>query len=1148
MALVVNTNVSSLNAQRQLAGTTNGLSTAMERLSSGQRINSAADDAAGLAISTRMTSQVRGLTQAVRNANDGISIVQTAEGALQEVTDMLQRMRELAVQSSSGSSSDSDLASSNDEISQLLSEIDRVASTTRFNNMTILDGSYSVDVQIGDQTDQSLAIGISNMSTSAMGETVSGLGEAATGATVTSAGTSNAADYAGRSITIADSSSSTTVSLSTNPSTDATAAAVSGTISGEDYGPATSRVLGTIAYQSNTLDLTTDTDRVFGIRVKDGGFVDIDFTNQLITQLGYASEAELEDVTGTPRGYANEVSKEDFLAAAQAALDEQLTGDYAVTISVGYEGEIKFTDVDGREDTISLRAGAANAVAGTFIANYVHADITTNATMTNVMGQGFSTDTITADFQSTDNFSVFKASVNGATAVTVDFLDKLNDTNIVKDRAQILTYEYVNAIQAELDEMFTGDSAVTVGIDANKGVFTFSVAGGDRTITLTEGNYLDSNGDSTASTFVATLVDSSGTVAIDNKETGLSMETAAVNLGDITTEFKYDHYGINVRVNGGASTDIDLSFYLQDVVADHTDVAGEEVVAALQAAFNDNFSGDDAVTVSLDSNGRLNFDVAGGAQVMQIREADFDNDGTFGTFGATFIESTISGATTAFEINENLLGEVMYGNVEYGDFDAVSADSGTARSAMTTTLNGFEGDSSDWGDGAKTGSRLRPFAVDDLNSVLSSTTAQTTTTAGLTVAAANDAVGISIDDATAITVTVDQGEYSSLEAYATALQYEIDAHGSFNGDNALNVNVEYYTNATSATTAKDGQVARLVLSNDYGKKIEISGEVTVTTTNGYAFFGAETDTVIADTKLFDELGIDPAKADYRTHDRVDGGIDTTVDGGIVTLAVDMGGNTYSYGLALDQDENTSFDDFVSDLQTKANAAFAAHGISFTGSQSGGEISFAMDTAGDATMSLSGSIVQSVFGADVSGSGLNAGNASMADVVSAINADLASAGVAVTSAYDEASGTWTFSSNDSGAASAVSVSGSDLAQLGMTAGSANGTDATATAAVLSSISVTSASDALSAIDSIDNALEYISSQRSELGAVENRLNHTINNLSNVIENTAASRSRILDADYAVEAANLAKLQVMQQAGSAMLAQANAQAQVVLSLLG
>jgi Flagellin and related hook-associated proteins len=137
----------------------------------------------------------------------------------------------------------------------------------------------------------------------------------------------------------------------------------------------------------------------------------------------------------------------------------------------------------------------------------------------------------------------------------------------------------------------------------------------------------------------------------------------------------------------------------------------------------------------------------------------------------------------------------------------------------------------------------------------------------------------------------------------------------------------------------------------------------------------------------------------------------------------------------------------------------------------------------------------------------------------------------------------------GAASSISLSGDELADLEIAGTlSASGTASNATAQNLSLASVATVDDATAALASIDNALEYISSQRSELGAIENRLNHTVNNLMNVVENTSASRSRIEDADYAVESANLAKLQVMQQAGTAMLAQANASGQLVLSLLG
>ena len=126
MSLVINTNVASLNAQRQLLQSGNALDQATERLSSGNRINSAKDDAAGLAIANRMTSQVRGLNQAVRNANDGISMVQTAEGALQEATNILQRMRELSIQAANGSYEDVDRSRLDSEVQLLKVELDRI--------------------------------------------------------------------------------------------------------------------------------------------------------------------------------------------------------------------------------------------------------------------------------------------------------------------------------------------------------------------------------------------------------------------------------------------------------------------------------------------------------------------------------------------------------------------------------------------------------------------------------------------------------------------------------------------------------------------------------------------------------------------------------------------------------------------------------------------------------------------------------------------------------------------------------------------------------------------------------------------------------------------------------------------------------------
>ena len=154
---VVNTNVMSLNAQKSIARTNGALSTAMERLSSGLRINSAKDDAAGLAISQRMTSQINGMNQAIRNANDGISFAQTAEAALVEVTNALQRVRELAVQSANGTYTTSDRANLHAEATQLLSEIGRISTQTEFNGATIFN-SADRTLQVGADAGQTITI------------------------------------------------------------------------------------------------------------------------------------------------------------------------------------------------------------------------------------------------------------------------------------------------------------------------------------------------------------------------------------------------------------------------------------------------------------------------------------------------------------------------------------------------------------------------------------------------------------------------------------------------------------------------------------------------------------------------------------------------------------------------------------------------------------------------------------------------------------------------------------------------------------------------------------------------------------------------------------------------------------------------------
>ncbi|MBV5309625.1 flagellin [Chromatium okenii] len=190
MSLVINTNMASQNAQRNITKSQATLSQTMERLSSGMRINSAKDDAAGSAIASRLTSQVRGLDQATRNANDGISLVQTAEGALTESSNILQRMRELAVQSANGTYTSGNRTTLNAETKQLVKELDRISTSTNFNGMNLLDGTaQSVKLQIGADANQTIDVSIGAMKSENLGISatagVGSFGETANGAAAT---------------------------------------------------------------------------------------------------------------------------------------------------------------------------------------------------------------------------------------------------------------------------------------------------------------------------------------------------------------------------------------------------------------------------------------------------------------------------------------------------------------------------------------------------------------------------------------------------------------------------------------------------------------------------------------------------------------------------------------------------------------------------------------------------------------------------------------------------------------------------------------------------------------------------------------------------------------------------------------------------
>jgi flagellin len=202
MALIINTNISALTAQRNLTRAQGGLEKSIQRLSTGLRINGAVDDAAGLAISDRLSAQIRGLNQAVRNANDGVSALQTADGSLNEYSNLLQRGRELAIQSANDSNSSTDRASLNSELSNILAELDRLASTVQFNNRKLLDGTFAnAQFQIGANAYETVNFSLSSVNTADLGAKVLA-GNAMSGTGFTDLVASSAITINGVSVTI----------------------------------------------------------------------------------------------------------------------------------------------------------------------------------------------------------------------------------------------------------------------------------------------------------------------------------------------------------------------------------------------------------------------------------------------------------------------------------------------------------------------------------------------------------------------------------------------------------------------------------------------------------------------------------------------------------------------------------------------------------------------------------------------------------------------------------------------------------------------------------------------------------------------------------------------------------------------------------
>ena len=424
MTANINTNIASLNAQRNLNVSQGSLATSLQRLSSGLRINSAKDDAAGLAISERFTSQIRGNNQAARNANDGISLAQTAEGGLSTAGDLLQRVRELAVQSANGSNSDSDRKSINNEVTSLTKELDRVANTTQFNGQNVLDGSLtSTQFQVGANANQVINIGVASAKASDIGNNTISPVDTATSQSQATTTTANNVLAAGNLTINSSGGVNTTVAYALGDSAKAVASKVNA-----------------LTGNSGVTAKATSTASIDGITAADSGSVQFQLKGSNTTAVTISASV----VNGDLSGLAQAVNAQSATTNVSASVKvDPTTGVKSLQLSDndGNDIAIKNTNATAATDVLTTANGAAGAtLRGADVGGVAGAGVTLAAVNTTATVGG------RVEFSSDSGFSIADSggtAILGAASVgsSLQSVDKIDVSTIAGANKALLTID-----------------------------------------------------------------------------------------------------------------------------------------------------------------------------------------------------------------------------------------------------------------------------------------------------------------------------------------------------------------------------------------------------------------------------------------------------------------------------------------------------------------------------------------------------------------------------------------------------------------------------------------------------------------------------------------------------------------------------------
>lgn len=1153
---VINTNLKSLISQDSLSINNRNLSTAMERLSTGDRINSAKDDAAGLAISTRMQSQINGLNMAVKNAFDTVSLTETAEGAMEEVTTMLQRMRELALQAANDTNSAKDRRYIQDEVDQLAAEIDRIAGTTQFNSINVLDGSYASKVfQIGSNSNQTMNVSIGSMNSSVLGVATSNSAVNAmnSSSTINTTGTTtvstegattegtaptktevhleflNNSGTDGYTFKLIDDISGITaqvsnlsVDMTNNLSKEAFVSALN--LSGQTAQTDTI-ASGSTNFSSEisaSLDLTNSENfgKVkFAISVDGGATVQVDLKDRLLSNAA---------ITGSA------VTVAQVITAMDSELERLF--DSRVGASANLAGTLNIEDQEGRRIKVTQGAGDGT-LFGTDATNNggILARETTRNNITAEFGSGAEKDIlkVTNNAGGKVSLSNYSAGLNSAVIFNViddSQADGVNEpillaTATLNAQTQATATFTGTTEKSSLDIVFSDQTGIlaTSSMTGNIGsaTYAFSITNGDgdvyanlETTALNVYKTLDANTirDEVLAKLSAGMLSLAGTDSSFNaQEWDVSFSGNRLSLtNNAGRAIAVENFSSN---SGFATVTPSNEPGAATVLADKNAYLSESRIKLNTGAFGQDLSATNTDRFVFAVNGVTN---SANLTISVQGSAGASSAGLVS--GATFAASVQAAirSSVVFVIDPNVQGLHGGSVVVTADVSAITVtyDADTAELVIRDDAGrslGFGYDVSanplaNLGIGPLLEEYVTGPSNKNYNVLRDSTVAQ-----GNVQNATEAVLSLSQDD-TAINFQVNGKYLDGASTNSSAAQVNAISYNASEPFDSSTLKNKLETLMTTLNAVHDTNVFEYIVS---GRDITIlqrdGGEVNI---GGFVTKNTHKDVTASLNPGRANQG-DPVTLKFQNHDKQvaatasgTNGIATTatlnIEGDdLFALKISDGTQTYSLGsTVVDISNSRSTDKFVESLEE----ALLGSGIKTT-----------MDTDGNVFFKRDdgGKIILQEF----------------------------------TSATGK-TGNW---SPGSGMGNSVALDGSG-AVLGYTtsttstsSGGNNNSVSGGGQLSVANIDVTSSSGAQTAIAAIDSALDYVQAERSNLGAIQNRLVHTIDNLSNIVTSTSASQSRIQDTDYAKTTAELARTQIISQAATAMLAQANQQPQLVLQLL-